>query len=218
MRQILQKTLEVLRTPAGLLDLVMAITIGMCVVSVAWSVVVSFVLYGERGDVRRRKRSVVDTASMTLFAVMYFLITTSRVGVVRVESAILKTVLIVAGLALFVLGSAVNIAGRSRLGGNWANQVTIYRDQRLVTTGVYRIVRHPLYASLIWMFLGAALMYANIAGLLANVLIFAPLMFYRARQEEVFLSEAFADYEMYRRQVGMFFPRLRPGGRRDNDT
>ena len=108
-------------------------------------------------------------------------------------------------MKLIVLGCGVNIAGRLNLGRNWANQVTIYEDQRLVTGVVYRLVRHPLYASLIWMFYGASLVYANVAAALANTLVFVPFMIYRARQEEKLLLKEFKDYAAYRARVGMFF-------------
>jgi protein-S-isoprenylcysteine O-methyltransferase Ste14 len=122
-----------------------------------------------------------------------------------------RTIMVVAGLGLVVLGCCVNIAGRLQLGRNWANQVTIYQDQRLVTSGVYRLARHPLYASLIWMFYGASIVYASWAGFLANSLIFLPFMTYRARQEEDLLAREFPDYDEYRRRVGMFFWKFKGG-------
>ena len=106
-----------------------------------------------------------------------------------------------------VAGCAVNIAGRLYLGSNWANQVTLYHGQELVTEGAYRFVRHPLYASLIWMFYAASIVYVNWAAFAANTCIFVPFMYLRARQEEDLLLKEFAGYAEYRRRVGMFVPR-----------
>jgi protein-S-isoprenylcysteine O-methyltransferase Ste14 len=116
--------------------------------------------------------------------------------------------LTLAGLALVVGGCLLNLAGRVALGENWADHVTLYADQRLVTRGAYRIVRHPLYASLVWMFYGAALIYSDVAALAANTLVFVPMMAVRARREERLLEAEFPDYAAYRARVGMLFPRL----------
>ena len=43
-----------------------------------------------------------------------------------------------------VIGTVFNVCGRVYLKSNWADHVRIYDDQQLVTTGPYRIVRHPL--------------------------------------------------------------------------
>jgi hypothetical protein len=112
----------------------------------------------------------------------------------------------IAGLALVVLGSAVNIMGRFALGRNWGNQVIIYQDHTLVTGGMYRFVRHPLYASLIWMFIGASLVFQNWASLLATLFIFLPAMYYRGKLEEKALIAQFPGYAEYRDRTGMFFP------------
>jgi protein-S-isoprenylcysteine O-methyltransferase Ste14 len=204
------------QTPAGMLELIAAAVIGACVVAVFAAVIINFAACGGRDGVKRERRSVVATGSMTLFFVGFYVLIGLRVGVVPVPSFGARVAMVVAGLAIVVLGCAVNIAGRFRLGRNWANHVTIYSDQQLVTSGVYAAVRHPLYASLIWMFYGASLVYASAAGALANSLVFLPFMYYRARQEEALLAREFPEYAAYRRRVGMFFYKPFPprgGGR-----
>jgi len=70
------------------------------------------------------------------------------------------------------------------------------------------VVRHPLYASLIWMFLGGALIYANVAALVLTLGVFVPMMYVRARKEDALLREAFGTtFEAYERSTGMLFPR-----------
>ena len=112
------------------------------------------------------------------------------------------------GLVLVVAGAAVNILGRLALGRNWANHIKIYNDHSLVVNNVYGFVRHPLYASLIWMFLGASLVYFNFLAFLANALVFVPFMYYRAKQEEELLAKEFEKYKDYQKKVGMFFPKI----------
>jgi protein-S-isoprenylcysteine O-methyltransferase Ste14 len=106
------------------------------------------------------------------------------------------------------VGTAFNVWGRVHLGANWADHVRIYTDQTLVTGGPYRFVRHPLYASLVWMFYGASLAYLNPLAALETTLIFLPGMWYRSNLEEAALLERFGDaYRAYRARTGRFLPR-----------
>ena len=204
MNDLLKPWLERWHNPLGRLELAAMMTICLCAFAILVSIVVNFVECG-RNQTKIQQRSIVATGTMSLFFVCFYLIIRLRMGELAAANLPVRVALIVAGLAIIVLGCGVNIAGRLKLGPNWANQVTIYEDQRLVTGGVYRLVRHPLYASLIWMFYGASLVYANVAAVLANTLVFVPFMVYRARQEEKLLLKEFKDYAAYQARVGMFF-------------
>lgn len=100
------------------------------------------------------------------------------------------------------------------LGRNWSVTLELTRDHRLVKNGVYRSIRHPMYAS-IWLFgLAQGLLLENwLAGWSAFVT-FALLYFVRTPREERMMSEFFGkEYRDYMRQTGRLFPRLR--GARD---
>ncbi|NUP99937.1 MAG: isoprenylcysteine carboxylmethyltransferase family protein [Armatimonadetes bacterium] len=200
--------------PVGVEERVTAIAglvISFCVALVLLAVAVNFARAERSGEVAQRRRSPVATGTMLLFLLAFYLLLHHRVGVVPVQSLPLLLLLTVVGLTLVLVGTAVNLLGRLALGGNWANQVTVYRQQTLVTRGVFRLVRHPLYASLLWMFYGAALVYHNLAALLAVTLVFWPMMRLRAAQEEALLRQRFPEYAAYCRRVGRFWPRWRLG-------
>lgn len=154
------------------------------------------------------QRSAVATGTMTLFFFGLWGLLRFGVGAVAVGEPAIAVALSALGAALVVAGAAVNVAGRARLGGAWANQVTVYADHRLVTGGVFGLVRHPLYGSLVWMALGASLEFANPLAAVAVALVFVPMMVHRARQEERALAAHFPEYARYRERVGMLFPRL----------
>ncbi|WP_372808387.1 isoprenylcysteine carboxylmethyltransferase family protein [Pontiella sp.] len=157
----------------------------------------------------RERRSPVATASMTGFFVALYLVIRLRISAIDSDGLL---PLRGAGLALMVFGTAFNIWGRIFLKQNWSDHVRVYSDQQLVTTGPYRIVRHPLYASLIWMFYGAALAYLNPLAALGNTLVFIPAMIYRSNLEEQALGATFGGaYAAYRKRTGRFFPK--PGRR-----
>jgi protein-S-isoprenylcysteine O-methyltransferase Ste14 len=105
------------------------------------------------------------------------------------------------------VGAVINIWGRILLRNNWANHIKIYAGHTLVRRGIYRVVRHPLYASIILMLLGGSVLWQNYLSALATVVFFIPAMVYRAKQEERLLREHFPDYAAYQQQAGMFFPK-----------
>jgi protein-S-isoprenylcysteine O-methyltransferase Ste14 len=77
----------------------------------------------------------------------------------------------------------------------------------LVTSGPYRWVRHPMYASALILVTSAALLTGNLVVLIGGVCMFA-LLAARSQLEERRLVEKFGDaYHAYRRRTGRFLPR-----------
>jgi protein-S-isoprenylcysteine O-methyltransferase Ste14 len=180
--------------------------VALATATVLAAVALNFMLARPAAAVRSERRSAVATGTMLGFFALLFLLLRFQLGAVRL-SPWLADLLLDAGLGLVLLGAGVNVAGRLTLGGLWGNHVVLYRDHALVCTGVFRWVRHPLYASLIWMAAGAACVFGNPAALAATLGIFLPAMVFRARQEEAALSSLFPGYAAYRRRTGMLVPR-----------
>jgi protein-S-isoprenylcysteine O-methyltransferase Ste14 len=200
-----------LQSAAGTPDrlfMLACIFIVMCsATAVLVAVAIDFREFRRRGGVKQEQKSIVETGSMLLFFFLYYLILRTGAGSIAIPVVWLRLTLAAIGTLVVIAGCYVNIKGRFDLGKNWSNQIRIYSDQALVTGGVYSIVRHPLYASLIWMFIGASLVYANVLALLSTLLVFLPFMYYRAKQEERLLEKEFDGYVEYRNKVGMFFPK-----------
>lgn len=195
-------------TPLEVFLLVVNALVTLAVVALFAAIFRNFAIAREQRRIQNERKSVVATATMTLFFVGFYLLLHFPPGKLELPSISLRVGLALFGLGLVIGGCLVNIRGRLNLGKNWANQIIIYEDQTFVRTGMYRFVRHPLYASLIWMFIGASLIRVHWLALAATFLIFVPFMAYRARQEERLLGLRFPEYELYRQTTGMFFPRL----------
>jgi len=78
-------------------------------------------------------------------------------------------------------------------------------DGELVQTGIYGIVRHPLYSGLIFAALAWAMFQFSLSHLIATVIL---LIFFdiKANREETWLSEKYPDYSEYREQVKKLIP------------
>lgn len=185
---------------------VAAVTSG-CVITVFWAVLTNFI-ESKAVNVRYlEKRSLVATGTMTLFFLFYYILLRFRIGFVSFPRRIHIT-MAVTGLLCMIFSCGVNIMGRIQLGRNWSDHIRIYEGHTFVARGVYKIVRHPLYASLIWMFYAGSLVYTNWAACLATSLVFVPFMYYRAKQEEQMLARHFKEYDEYKTTTGMFFPNI----------
>lgn len=159
----------------------------------------------QKNNKQKEVKSIVETASMSAFFLLCTIVVLLRVGTYSFHNIYLN----IFATGIYILGTSVNLLGRYYLGKNWGNNVIIYNDHTLVTKGVYRFVRHPLYASIIWMIYAVSILYQNYLVAILNTIIFIPFMTYRAKQEEKELVKVFSEYEQYKARVGMFFPKIR---------
>jgi protein-S-isoprenylcysteine O-methyltransferase Ste14 len=131
------------------------------------------------------------------------------------SSGILALRFVPAGRVVFVLGVALTwlevafaIWARIHLGADWSGVVAIKEGQRLVRSGPYALVRHPIYTGILVGFIGTAIAIGELRGLLAIALITTACLL-RIRMEERWLLEEFgAEYEQYRREVKALIPFL----------
>lgn len=108
-------------------------------------------------------------------------------------------------VCLLASGAVAGVAGALVLGRNRTPFPRPRRDSHLVQTGIYAIVRHPLYASLIALSLGWACLWGSELGA-GLALVQALLLEAKARREERWLREQFPDYAEYAAQVRRFIP------------
>ncbi|MBX3049290.1 MAG: isoprenylcysteine carboxylmethyltransferase family protein [Anaerolineales bacterium] len=113
------------------------------------------------------------------------------------------------GAGLMVASLAVFAKTHADLNKFWSPVLEIIEDHKLITTGIYSRVRHPMYASQ-WLFVIAqALLLHNWVAGLAGLVIFAPFYFIRVRAEEQMMLDRFGpEYEAYRQSTGAIFPKI----------
>ena len=107
------------------------------------------------------------------------------------------------GLWVMALGEAFTIWGMVHLRQNFS---IMTEARNCVKDGAYRYVRHPLYAGEILSMVGNALFWPSWWNVL-GALLFALLQAWRAKIEESKLILAFPEYEKYRQETGLFFPK-----------
>lgn len=110
-----------------------------------------------------------------------------------------------AGFVAFALGGICGIAGVWVLGGNRTPFPKPRPASLLVQRGIYSLMRHPLYTSVVLASMGWALIWQSLPALIAAL---ASGSFFdaKARREERWLAAQFPEYADYSRRVRRFIP------------
>ena len=123
----------------------------------------------------------------------------------------LRVILLSVGVLLFFGGLALYLWGMRSLGRLFGPSsgfgVRLQATHRLVTTGPYAHVRHPMYLAVFAAAIGSLLLYRTWATLGFAIIMFGLVV--RARREESLLAQEFgAEWEAYASQVPPWLPRL----------
>lgn len=109
------------------------------------------------------------------------------------------------GACLLVVATVIFLAGAFHLGRNLTPLPHPKEEANLVESGIYGLIRHPLYSGLIGLSLGWALFMASTLTLLSAALVLIFFEF-KTRREERWLMAKFPAYVAYRRRVRKFMP------------
>ena len=173
------------------------------VFAVGWGL---FWLYWLVAAFSMKRGRVLWSRELRIRAVLIvLLIVIVRLGVFRGHGLHSDPVRAALGLVLFVLGLGFAIWARLNIGRNWGTPMTQKNDPELVTSGPYRLVRHPIYSGILVAGVGTALALSWLW--LAAVGLAGIYFIYSATVEEGFLTERFPDaYPAYKRSTKMLVP------------
>jgi len=112
------------------------------------------------------------------------------------------------GVALYAGGGALRLWPVFVLGRRFSGLVAIQPGHRLVTSGIYGVIRHPSYLGLIVNALGWALAFRSAVGIVL-VALTVLILVGRIRSEETLLQSQFgAEYDAYRARTWRLLPGL----------
>jgi protein-S-isoprenylcysteine O-methyltransferase Ste14 len=121
----------------------------------------------------------------------------------------LRTGPLFAGVMCFVIGLWLFYRSHADLGANWSITLEVREQHRLITTGVYRRIRHPMYSALVLYSVGQALVVPNWVAGPSNLIAFAVLLALRVRAEEEMMVQQFGDeYAAYTARTKRLVPRV----------
>lgn len=94
------------------------------------------------------------------------------------------------------------------LGANWSPKLEIQKDHQLISEGIYKYIRHPMYAAIWLMVIAQALLLQNFVAGLSGLVTFGFLYSTRISREESLMIKTFGDeYRDYSNRTGRLFPK-----------
>jgi protein-S-isoprenylcysteine O-methyltransferase Ste14 len=112
---------------------------------------------------------------------------------------------------IFIMACSLLIFWRAHydLKANWSPSLELYEGHTLITNGIYRYIRHPMYASLLLANIAQILLIQNwIAGPI-GIIVFILFYTFRSQAEEQMMMERFGDqYREYKEATGAILPKL----------
>ena len=111
---------------------------------------------------------------------------------------------------LLLLAMSLSWTATPALGQQWRMDAGLNADHELVRAGAYRLVRHPIYASMLCVFLGTGFMIATWPCFLAAAVVFLIGTEIRVRIEDGLLASRFGEqFRAYSRSTSAYVPFLR---------
>ena len=166
-------------------------------------------------DIRQSVRSTGSYYSTVLILLMFpigLVIMTIQflvcLGYLQAQLLLNEPWVVLAGMLLTVMAVSVSYWFRFRyLKNAWDGQVVVYANQQVVDSGPYRVVRHPLYAASLGIYLGISLAFAIWWNWVACALMLVGYILLTG-YEDSFLTRKLPGYTAYRARVRY---RLIPG-------
>jgi protein-S-isoprenylcysteine O-methyltransferase Ste14 len=107
------------------------------------------------------------------------------------------------------LANLLSWSGARALGRQLRLDAAVGSDHELIRSGPYRLVRHPIYTSMLCVILGTGMITASLPMLTTSILLFVIGTEIRVRVEDGLLASRFGeDFRDYRRSTSRYIPLL----------
>ena len=115
-------------------------------------------------------------------------------------------ILQIIGVLLTILGLIIAIVARRTLADNWSSDVELKKDHKLITKGIYKYVRHPIYTGITFMGLGAIIVDQSIIVTIFFIGMVAFLIFKMKKEETLLLKHFPKEYPAYMKKTKTLIP------------
>jgi len=177
---------------------------------------IAFVLYWIMGAINtrptREKESLVSRWGVLVLEIAgYFLIFSGSTGVGFLGNHVIPRSMAGSVLGVVCIWAGIGLAvwARYHLAEYWSARVTIKEDHKLIRTGPYTHLRHPIYSGLVLATIGTALVIDRWRCVIGFCLVLAGYCL-KARKEEAMLHQQFGEaFQEHRKHTGFLIPHFR---------
>ena len=167
-------------------------------------VIAGFVMFFKNPDLLRKrlnaKEEQAEQKTVVLLSAAIFIAAFILAGLnYRFEWCILPLWVSVAGAAVFI-AAYIMYAEVIRENTYLSRTIEVQENQKVVDTGLYGIVRHPMYTSTIFLFLAMPIVLGSLISF-AVMLLYIPIIAKRIRNEEQVLETELKGYSEYKKKV-----------------
>jgi protein-S-isoprenylcysteine O-methyltransferase Ste14 len=184
--------------------------IAFAAVAFGWRVWLQYRRTGDTG-LRAGARTAPEVLSTLVLASAVVAITLAPV--LDLANALVPTDVLVhpavqaTGIACFVLGFVLTVRAQLDMGASWRVGVDTTETTTLITHGVFRHVRNPIFSGMVLAFVGVAFLVPNVVAFVGIALAVIGLEIHVRVVEEPHLMRAHGErYMTYARSAGRFVP------------
>ncbi|MFX0053138.1 MAG: methyltransferase family protein [Candidatus Hermodarchaeota archaeon] len=158
-------------------------------------------------DKFNRSVLIISFLSMPIVFIMpYF---EYRMIMNQILSPLITALISISGSVLLILGGILLLLGRIQLGEYGGPKIIVEDKHKLITTGLYQFIRHPMYLGFLLLFFGYSLAFGSFVMTIAIIFIF--FLIFKNRmdiEERLLISEFGEEYLRYMGRTKRLFPFL----------
>lgn len=158
---------------------------------------------------RRERSSIVGMAIQAMAYLAVWVVRRPLSSDLLPFGTVVEVFWAVVAVALAVSSVWMTLAAVRALNKHWSLSAQLIEGHKLVTTGPYGLVRHPIYAGILGLMVATTLALSHWMVIIPAIVVFVLGTTIRVKSEEKLLRETFgAEFEVYSRNVPMLIPRL----------
>ena len=186
------------------------VVLGRGIIGILWVAWVAYWLVAARHTLtNQRTESLLTGASYRILLVLGIILLAYpgyRLGPANPLLWTQSAITVAIGLGLTIIGLGIAVWARRHLGKYWSGRITLKVDYRLIQSGPYAFVRHPIYTGILLALLGTVLSIGTVRSCIAIVLMFLSFVVKLTLEERWLCAHFGAEYEAYRRRVKALIP------------
>lgn len=185
--------------------------ISLAITIIMWIVfAIGFLLLKRRQKQNEQKKNKLAMIGMMLEGVGFAFVFTVRrepfTNIFQMNSSIQILLTIISG-TLAIASVWLGLSAVKTLGKQWNIKAQIIEGHELITTGPYKIVRHPIYSALFGLLIVTGYSMTLLWAFIIAIVFYFIGTIFRTRVEEQLLIQHFGDqYEKYKKKVPAIIP------------